>query len=86
MKKSFIVVSAIFFLVLPIIAILAIYFIFAINIFDNPDFWYGYMAYFSTVALAAVSLWQNENANMINQQKIYYFDRRSLLCYSRNCR
>ena len=68
MKKSFIVVSAIFFLILPIIAILAIYFIFAINIFDNPDFWYGYMAYFGTVALAAVSLWQNENANMINQR------------------
>ena len=68
MKKSFIVVSAIFFLILPIIAILAIYFIFAINIFDNPDFWYGYMAYFGTVALAAVSLWQNENANLINQR------------------
>ena len=51
------------------------------TVFDNADFWYGYMAYFGTVALAAVSLWQNENANQANermikqqlQQKIGYF-------------
>lgn len=28
-------------------------------ILDNPDFWYGYMSYTGTVALAGAALWQN---------------------------
>ncbi len=53
---------------LPIIAIGIVYFLLSKNIFDNPDFWYGYMAYFGTACLAMVSLWQNENANKINNR------------------
>ena len=59
MKKSLIAILSLFFLVLPFIALSVVYFILRINIFDNPEFWYGYMAYFGTVALAAVAVWQN---------------------------
>lgn len=68
MKKSFIVLLSLFFLILPFIAIETVFLILKINIFDNPDFWYGYMAYFGTVALAAVALVQNYNANVINDR------------------
>ncbi len=59
MKKSLIAILSLFFLALPFIALSTVYLIFKINIFDNPEFWYGYMAYFGTVALAAVAVWQN---------------------------
>lgn len=81
MKKTVLVLLSISALFLPLIVILLVYFIMNINVFDNADFWYGYMAYFGTVVLAAVSLWQNENANQTNkrmmrqqlQQKVGYF-------------
>ena len=81
MKKTVLVLLSISALFLPLIVILFVYFIMNINVFDNADFWYGYMAYFGTVVLAAVSLWQNENANQTNKrmmeqqlhQKIGYF-------------
>ena len=57
-KKSLIYLS-ILALLFPLVIICAVYLLFSINIFDNPDFWYGYMAYFGTVVLAAVALWQN---------------------------
>ena len=60
MKKILIFVLSIILLLLPIIVITGLYFIFEINAFIEPDFWYGYMAYFGTVTLAAVSLWQNK--------------------------
>ena len=41
-------------LVLPFIGMLAAYIFWEKVIFDNPDFWYGYMAYFGTVSLAIV--------------------------------
>ncbi len=68
MRKKLTALLSLLFLLLPFIAISIVYFTAKINVFNNPDFWYGYMAYFGTVALAAVSLWQNENANMINQR------------------
>lgn len=54
--------------ILPVIAIGILYLFWSKNLFDNPDFWYGYMAYFGTTCLAIVSLWQNENANIINER------------------
>ena len=60
MKKSLIVILSIVVLFIPIIIIAIVYGVKNINIFDNPDFWYGYMAYFGTVLLATVSLWQNK--------------------------
>lgn len=68
MKKAYIIILSLFFLVLPFIAIELVLLIFKINIFDNPDFWYGYMAYFGTVALASVALVQNYNSNVINDR------------------
>ena len=81
MKKVLLVILSIVTLLLPIIIIAFVYLMKGPYIFDNPDFWYAYMAYFGTVALAAVALWQNENANRANKrilnqqlhQKIGYF-------------
>lgn len=76
MRKKAFAILGIFVLCLPIIAISIIYIALSINIFDNSDFWYGYMAYFGTTLLAMVSLWQNENANRINkslsEENLYY--------------
>lgn len=68
MKNKWIYLIGSFALILPLLAIFAVYLIYNINIFDNPDFWYGYMAYFGTVSLAIVSLKQNDNANKLNQR------------------
>ncbi len=68
MRKILIVLLSLLFLTLPFIAISIVYFTAKINVFNNAEFWYGYMAFFGTVALATVSLWQNENANIINQR------------------
>ena len=81
MKKSTLILLSLFALFLPLIIIGVVYLMNGPFIFDNPDFWYGYMAYFGTVSLAAVALWQNENANQTNKrmmeqqlhQKIGYF-------------
>ena len=59
MKKGQIIFLAIAMLVLPIIAISIVWLLLKKNVFDNPEFWYGYMSYFGTIALAVVALWQN---------------------------
>ena len=59
MKKYQIILIAIAMITMPIIAILIVWCTLEYNIFDNPDFWYGYMSYFGTIVLAAVALWQN---------------------------
>lgn len=82
MKKILIVFITGVILFFPLTVIMLVYFVKSVEIFDNPDFWYGYMAYFGTVLLAGVSFWQNENANQTNKrimyqqlrQKIGYFD------------
>lgn len=82
MKNKWTIIIGVSTLVFPLLVILLVYLICEINIFDNPDFWYGYMAYFGTISLAAVALWQNENANRTNKrimiqqlrQKIGYFN------------
>lgn len=68
MKKSHIVLITITMLFLPIIAISFVWLIFNYFIFDNPDFWYGYMAYFGTIVLAAVALWQNHIFKLENDR------------------
>ena len=68
MKKSTLILLSLLALFLPLIIIGVVYLMNGPFIFDNPDFWYGYMAYFGTVSLAAVALWQNENANLINKR------------------
>ncbi len=65
MKK--IVVLTVFILIAPFLAIGALL-CFHINVFDNPDFWYGYMAFFGTVLLGAIALLQSHKANAINDR------------------
>lgn len=76
MKKALLVILGIAILCFPLVVIGVVYLSLSKNIFDNPDFWYGYMAYFGTTFLAIVSLWQNENANRINrnlsEKNLYY--------------
>jgi hypothetical protein len=38
-------------------------------ILDNPGFWYGYMGYIGTVALAGAALWQNQLYRIENKRK-----------------
>lgn len=60
MKKTILILLSLLALFLPLIIISVVYLIMGLFIFDNSDFWYGYMAYFGTVMLAIVSLWQNK--------------------------
>ncbi len=81
-KKTIISILGIIVLILPLLTIGFANIVFKIRIWDNPDFWYGYMAYFGTAFLAIVSLIQNVNANENNdrsmeqqlRQKIGYFE------------
>ena len=41
-------------------------------ILDNPDFWYGYMGYVGTVALAGAALWQNHSFRLESKRKEEY--------------
>lgn len=41
-------------------------------ILDNPDFWYGYMGYVGTVALAGAALWQNHSFRLESRRKEEY--------------
>lgn len=55
---------------LPLLVIFIVFCVSNINIFDNPDFWYGYMAYFGTVSLALVSIWQTEKSYDISNRML----------------
>ena len=73
MKKSRIVLLTIAMIIMPIIVIVVVWHTLKYNIFDNPDFWYGYMSYFGTIILAAVALWQNhifKEENDRSQEKL----------------
>lgn len=69
-------------LILPLIVVGVVRSVLKINILDNPEFWYGYMGYFGTVALATVSWVQSikteetSNRFMTQQlrQKLGYFE------------
>lgn len=81
-KKTVIICVGIFILFLPFGGMWVAWKQWGKIIYDNPDFWYGYMAYFGTVSLSVVSLVQNVNTKEINdsfmtqqlRQKIGYFD------------
>ena len=83
-KKIVIIGIGVFILLLPFGGIFVAWKQWGKVVYDNPDFWYGYMAYFGTVSLAVVSLIQNVNAKEINdkfmiqqlRQKLGYFDLR----------
>ena len=82
MKRQAIYCVGITVLLLPFIGTGVAKIAFGKNIFDNPDFWYGYMAYFGTVSLAMVSWLQSIKTEEISnkfvkqqlRQKIGYFE------------
>lgn len=55
-------------LLLPFIALLLVLIFLKKNIFDNADFWYGYMAYFGSVVLAAVAMYQAQKSNKLSEK------------------
>lgn len=68
-RKKIVVTFLLILIVLPLLVAISSYFRgFVKNIYDKPDFWFGYMAYFGTVVLAGVAYWQNENAHRINEK------------------
>lgn len=81
-RKTIIAILGIIVLILPLPTIGFAHITFGTKIWDNPEFWYGYMTYFGTVFLAIISLIQNVNANENNdrfmeqqlRQKIGYFE------------
>ena len=62
-----IIIIAISILISPFLAICAAL-LFGKNIFDNSDFWYGYMSFFGTVLLGAVAMAQNQKVHNINDK------------------
>ena len=59
-KKNWVFYCVVAILVFPFIVLACAKFFFAKNIFDNADFWYGYMAYFGSVILAGVAMQQSK--------------------------
>lgn len=55
-------------------------------ILDNPDFWYGYMGYTGTVALAGAALWQNQSFRLESKRKEEYAIRPYLFTEIDYCR
>lgn len=68
MKKHWYIALSVLVLFLPLIAILFALLILKICIWDNPDFWYGYMGYFGTIILSSVTVWLTKQANETNDR------------------
>lgn len=77
-KKKMLKLSITIMLLLPLIVIGVVYKVSKINIFNNPDFWYSYMAYFGTVSLAIISIWQNQKAYDISDRMLKIEKQRTL--------
>lgn len=70
MNKFIKVLCSLIIIGLPLVAILIVLWVSDINIFDNPEFWYGYMAYFGTVSLAVVSIWQTKKSYDVSNRML----------------
>lgn len=82
MTKKHVIFIGVGAVLLPIAGILIAGIVFKKSVYDNPDFWYGYMAYLGTVLLATVALYQNVIVHEMNERltkqdlrkKIGYFE------------
>lgn len=63
-----ILVASVTALLFPIIVIFVADMCVGTSIFNNPDFWYGYMGYFGSVGLGAVALSQSHKVNKTNEK------------------
>lgn len=68
MKKHWYIALSVLVLFLPLIAILFALLVLKIYIWNNPDFWYGYMGYFGTIILSTVTVWLTKQANETNDR------------------
>lgn len=66
--KNWVVLMSFAVLLLPLFVILFVYIFLRKNVFDNAEFWYGYMAYFGSVVLAAVAMHQAQKSNRLSQK------------------
>lgn len=81
-KKKWVLFTVIAILVIPFIVLVFVKTLLGKNVFDNPDFWYGYMAYFGSVVLAGVAMQQSKNSaelshkfDVMNASQNYSFAR-----------
>lgn len=63
-----IIIGTIVILAMPFVAMGIVLWCLDINIFDNPDFWYGYMAYVGTIILGGIAVYQNKKAQDVNER------------------
>lgn len=68
LDKNWVFLISFVVLLLPFIAILFVFIFLKKNIFDNADFWYGYMAYFGSVVLAGVAMYQAQKSNKLSEK------------------
>lgn len=66
--KNWVILMSFAVLLLPLFMILLVYILLRKNAFDNAEFWYGYMAYFGSVVLAAVAMHQAQKSNRLSQK------------------
>lgn len=66
--KNWVILISFVVLLLPFIALLFALLCLKRNIFDNPDFWYGYMAYFGSVVLAGVAMYQSQKSAKLSEK------------------
>ncbi len=69
-RTTIIICAAVFMLAIPIIAALIGEVFFKKHIINKPDYWYAYMAYFGTVCLAFVALYQSCKADEMNKRML----------------
>ena len=81
-KRNWVIWSVLAILVFPFVMLLLVKCFLGKNIFDNADFWYGYMAYFGSVVLAGVAMQQSKNSaelshkfDVMNASQNYSFAR-----------
>jgi|GEM_PF-4428174 len=79
-RRTKLIYAAVIMLAIPIIAALIGEVFFKKHIINKPDFWYAYMAYFGTVCLAFVALYQSCKADEMNERMLTYQLRQKIGC------
>lgn len=67
-NKHWVFIVSVAIIILPFVALLFALICLQKNIFDNADFWYGYMSYFGAVALAAVAMYQGQKTSELSKK------------------
>ncbi len=68
LKNNWTLFLSVLVLCLPFAVLLLVWLVLKINVFDNSSFWYAYMAYFGTVLLAGVALFQTQKTSDLTKK------------------